>query len=211
MNHFKSEIAETLKTISPLSNETMSLLLEQINVKNYKKNERFQLYGEKAEKIGFLVQGAMIVKREDLKGNEQVIYFNIPDKTPYVGVLESLIQGDCSNAQISALEDSVLCEINYKTLIALYTKHHELETLGRKLLEKHYLIALEQGRFRQNTNAKEKQKILQSKFPEVSDIAEKKDIANYLGVTPSYYSRLMKNIKNTLHLTNVKSRLKQRT
>jgi CRP-like cAMP-binding protein len=206
MNHFKSELANSLMKISELSDSVLSILLEHINVVNYKKNEQFQPYGEKADKIGFLVQGSMIVKREDLKGNEQVIYFNVPENTPFVGVLESLIQNNNSNAQISALESSILCEINYKTLVDLYANHHELETLGRKLLEQHYLIALEQARFRQNTNASEKNEIFHAKYPEIFDVAEKKDIANYLGINPSSYSRLRKKLKNVFHLTNVKSR-----
>jgi CRP-like cAMP-binding protein len=209
MDHFVSQFKDALIQISPLSEESMGALVGLVSKKKFKKGELFQAYNEKAVNIGFLVQGAMLVKRNEEDGKEKVIYFNLPEKTPYVGVLESLIQAEISNVQISAVQDdTIICVIEYQKLISLFAKFHELETLGRKLLEKHYLIALKQGRFRQNNKAKEKIEILKQEFPEVNKIFDQKDIASYLGVDPSHYSRLKKNIKNLFHLTNVKSLLK---
>ena len=188
--HHLDEIKSIVERVYRPEKNSLDELLNQVEIRQIKKSEDFQKVHTPATEIGVLIQGALIVKRHEADGNEKVVFFNTPKRTPFVGVLESLIKDEVSNVQIKALEDSWLGVINYKTLLKLYSKHHELETLGRKIMEKHYLIALEQARFRQNSVAKEKLEIAMRDFPEMVGLCEKKDWANYIGVKPSTFSRM---------------------
>lgn len=194
-DHCIAQIKSTVHSIYQPEDQSLDILLEHIYIKEVKKSEDFQKVHDPAIEIGVLVQGALMVKRHEDDGSEKVVFFNTPDKTPFVGVLDSLIKDEASNTQIKALEDSWLGVINYKDLLKLYGEHHELETLGRKILEKHYLIALEQARFRQNTEGKEKLVIAERDFPEIAKLCEKKDWANYIGVKPSTLSRLLEKFR----------------
>lgn len=190
--HCIEEIKSILESIHQPKDDSLDKLLEHVQIERYNKSEEFQRIHTPATKIGVLLQGAMMVKRHEDNGDEKVVFFNTPDKTPFVGVLESLIKNEESTVQIKALADSWIGVIEYQKLLDLYSKHHELETLGRKILEQHYLVALEQARSRQNTEGKEKWAIAERDYPRIFELCEKKDIANFIGVQPSTFSRMKK-------------------
>ncbi len=191
-NHCIWEIRTILESIHQPKDDSLDKLLEHVQIERYNKSEEFQRIHTPATKIGVLLQGAMMVKRHEDNGDEKVVFFNTPDKTPFVGVLESLIKNEESTVQIKALADSWIGVVEYQKLLDLYSERHELETLGRKILEKHYLMALEQARFRQSTAAKVKWSIIERDYPQIFELCEKKDIANFIGVQPSTLSRLKK-------------------
>lgn len=193
--HCIAEIKARLEKIYEPLDESLDVLLSYVEVRSIKKSEQFQKEYAPSKEIGLLLQGTMIVKRLEKNGKEKVVFFNTPDRTPFVGTLETLIKDEESNVQIIALEDSWLGVINYKKLLKLYGEYHQLERLGRKILEFHYLIALEQARFRQNTPAKEKWDIAEREFPRVFELCDKKDFANYIGVNPSTFSRLLEKFR----------------
>lgn len=192
--HHISYIKEVLQTFHHLEDDALNQLLNLVQIKPYKKGEYFQKEYTPAVNIGILIQGTLMVRRFEEDGFENIVYFNTPDKTPFVGVLESLIKREDSITQIQALTDSYVGSIKYQDLLNLYSTNHEIESLGRKLVEHHYLIALDQGRYRKSNDDKKKYLILKEKHPEVLEMCKKQDIANYIGCTPNSFSRLLKNI-----------------
>jgi CRP-like cAMP-binding protein len=194
LDHYQIELRDSILKIHPLPKNKMGLLLDKVSIKKIKKGELFLKRNEIATQLGFLIQGALLVKTLEENGNELVVHFNIPSKTPFVGAMSSLAHNDYSNTEITALEDSYLGVINYQELLKLYERHHVLETLGRKILERQYLSAIEDARFRHGKTTNEKFKLFKEQYPEVQNLCMERDIANFLGVKSSYFSRFKKKL-----------------
>jgi CRP-like cAMP-binding protein len=203
--HHISHIKEVLQSFHPLKEESLNQLLDLVQIKPYKKGEYFQKEYTPAINIGILIQGALMVRRFEEDGTENVVYFNTPDKTPFVGVLESLIKQEDSITQIQAFTESYIGSIKYQDLQNLYSTNIEINSLGRKLIEHHYLIALEQGRYRKSNDDKKKFLILLEKHPIVLELCKKQDVANYIGCTPPSFTRLLKTIEHSENLPFGKS------
>lgn len=95
--------------------------------------------------------------------------------------------------QIIALEDAELLQITKRSLEKLYQTFPTFERFFR-LLNENAAIAL-QDRIVQNLseNADSKYQEFRKKYPALRNRLSNKKIASFLGVTPEYFSHILKN------------------
>jgi signal-transduction protein with cAMP-binding, CBS, and nucleotidyltransferase domain len=189
------EIKSFLNKISPLPKEAWKILAGKLEREKFDKGAVFQEFRVPAPKIAFIVGGVFKVEQFDpVSGQPTVIFFNEPEKTKLVGVLESLLKQVVSDVRITSVVDAVVYQVDYKVIEALYDQFSKVDRLGRKIMEKQYLLALEQARFRQQTVAKEKFFVLKNQLGKYFDLVSKQDRASFIGIDPSSFSRLLKKI-----------------
>lgn len=85
------------------------------------------------------------------------------------------------------------CEIlvaNYADIEKLYSKHHSLEHLGRKIAE-FYFLEKEQKEIEMGLlDADKRYEIFQLRFPGIESYIPQYHIASYLGISPTQLSRI---------------------
>lgn len=187
LDHIKSH----LEAISIIEPQVWNELSEKLRKKNLKKGQVFQKSDSVVSMVGFVVVGCLMVKSVK---DESVLFFNEPSETPFVGVLESLISPDPtpSNVNITATTDVTIYAIAYSEIEALYNRFHSFERFGRKLMERQYLLALKQSRFRQSNDGAEKLAAFKKGMGSFFTSIPKSDTASYLGINQSTLSRLLK-------------------
>lgn len=98
---------------------------------------------------------------------------------------------------IEALEDSVICEIQYKDWIKLKQEHVCWKELLILFLEKAFVIKEKREREFLLLSATERYTIFKEEFPGLEHRIKQHHIASYLGISPVSLSRL----KNALICT----------
>lgn len=128
----------------------------------------------------------------DDSGRQHTLYF--PHEDWWVGDFKSFKTEQESYMEILALEDAVLLQISKASLEKLYTSLPIFERFFR-ILNENAGIAL-QDRIVQNfsKNAEKKYLEFHSKYPALHNRLSHKRIASFLGVTPEYFSQMLKKI-----------------
>ena len=103
---------------------------------------------------------------------------------------ESLFTGRPSKKAIQVLEDSELIAINSTELFKLYDKHHDIESLFRKIFEAALVDTVNRVESIQFHTAEERYNYLIKEAPDVLKRVPLKYIASYLGITPVSLSRI---------------------
>ncbi len=138
----------------------------------------------------YIVNGLFETAIVDDLGKTHSLYF--PHEDWWVGDFKSFNTGKESHMEIQALEDSVLLQITKSSLVNLYKALPIFEQFFR-VLNENAAMAL-QDRIVQNysQNAEKKYSEFQEKYPALHNRLSQKRIASFLGVTPEYFSQMLK-------------------
>lgn len=104
--------------------------------------------------------------------------------------MQSIYSKKPSLFQIQLLEDCQLIEIKYRELEKLYTRYHEIESIGRLLAIECFLEESEYSRLFQMFSSKHRYIQLLEKYPDIINRVSLGYIASYIGVTQVQLSRI---------------------
>jgi CRP-like cAMP-binding protein len=110
----------------------------------------------------------------------------------WTGNLKSFLKQSPSDFSIQAIEDTVLLRLNKLQVEELYSKVPKFERYFRILLQNRLLATQERVAHHLSSSASEKYRQFLEKFPNIEKRVPLKHIASYLGITPTYLSRLRK-------------------
>ncbi|WP_044203594.1 Crp/Fnr family transcriptional regulator [Flammeovirga sp. OC4] len=177
---------------SDLKEDVLSELFACFSVRSLEKNDFFSQKGEYAHKVGFLMNGvirAFYLNEEGKEYNKQ--FFVGPS---LIGPYTSLLTNTPNLIPQQALTDCEILEAEYKDIEALYSKHHALEKLGRKIAE-HYFLEKEKKELEMGLlEGEERYVIFQKEFPNLEQQIPQYHIASYLGISATQLSRIRKGI-----------------
>jgi len=128
-----------------------------------------------------------------LDGREINTYFAC-DKQ-FISSFSSFITQTASQETLEAIEDTVIWELSYTSLNALYNNTSKFEKLGRILAEKNYLCVMDRTLAMQTKTAKQKYiDFLQTNDKKIIQRVPQHMIASFLGIAPESLSRVRKEI-----------------
>lgn len=145
---------------------------------------------EIANKIFFIKKGGMVLYHIHPKtGEERAINFFIPDYHPVATVAKSFAYGSPSKYRLATFTNSQFIEISKENITKLRT-HPELGELFQNygvmtLLDKNELRAM-----LISLSSEEMLQYLHTNFPQIIQQVPSKYIANFLGITPQWLSKL---------------------
>ena len=76
----------------------------------------------------------------------------------------------------------------------MYKKHHQLDTLGRKIAEFYFLEKEQKEIEMALLDADKRYLLMREKFPHIENEIPQYHIASYLGISPTQLSRIRKNL-----------------
>jgi len=175
---------------SYIDDEAFAEVQKYFSEKQLVKNEFFTQEGQIAKEIGFLKEGIIRAYYRDIDGKEFTKQFFVAPCI--IGAYSSLLTSEPSAIIQQALTNCSLAVAQYKDIVSLYSEHHSLERLGRKIAEFYYLEKekklIEQAVF----DAEKRYAIFRERFPDLEAIIPQYHIASYVGVTPTQLSRIRK-------------------
>ena len=166
----------------------MEELIDLFKPASLKKNEVFARDGEYCNQVGFLNKGIVRAYFVNDEGKEYTKQFFVGPTI--IGAYTSLLTRQANKIAQQALIDCEIIVANYADIEKLYSKHHSLEHLGRKIAE-FYFLEKEQKEIEMGLlDADKRYEIFQLRFPGIESYIPQYHIASYLGISPTQLSRI---------------------
>lgn len=176
-----------LKSISQLKEESTKEFLSKCQTSTFKKGHQLVKPGQVSQYLYFVKSG--MGKVYYLKEEKELIDW-FSDEGNLLTSVTSFLTHQPSRHFVQLMEDSVLIGISYRDLEELFSKHHDLERLGRQLC----IMALVQLQDRVNAmqfqTAKERYDHFLVQFPNCINRISLGELASYLGMTQVTLSRI---------------------
>jgi CRP/FNR family transcriptional regulator, anaerobic regulatory protein len=179
-----------LNSVSQLSDLTKSDLENSLKQFEFAKGEVILKQGQVCNYLYFVDKGLLrLYYIRD--GKEVTDYFATEQNI--IGGIDSFFSRRSSEKVIEAIEQSNLFGISFNDLEKLYTKHHDLEKVGRLLSVGAFLSMQERIFAIQFHTAKQRYSDLIKNNPDILLRVPLGQIASYLGITQVTLSRIRSN------------------
>ncbi len=169
------------------SSEPLDELIEQFTFQKFDKKQLIIKEGETSDAVFFILEG--LVRIYYVKEDKEITNWFIKENMLFASTY-SILTGNQNYSNYEAIEDSLVLTIKYAVLESFYAKYHQLEYLGRKIVEKYY------GTFMKKTydvlflSADERYHIFVKEHYDILNRVPLKYIASFLGITQETLSRL---------------------
>lgn len=147
--------------------------------------------GEVEKHLYFIVSG--IQKSYYLHGNkEHIIAFAYPPS--FSGIPESFFTQTPSRYYLESITDARLLRISYEQHLQFMTDHREIETLFRKITETFLNGVIQRQHEIMALDMEDRFKVFVKRSPHLLQLLPQKDIASYLRIDPTNFSKLINRI-----------------
>lgn len=127
------------------------------------------------------------------EGKQHVMFFAY--NPSFSGIMESFFTQTPSKYYLESITDSKLLRLSYKKHKQLIQEHRELETLFRKLTEQFLISIIERHHQLMAFNTETRFKNFVKRSPHLLNMISQKDIASYLRIDSTNFSKLINTIK----------------
>ena len=181
-------VREWLTSYSHLNDEAWTALSKKLREVQVNKNGVFQRAHRPADRMGFLLDGALYANYADEQRKHRVAFFCLTSVNRVVCDLGAFTEGSKASMSIVATEPSRLLVVDRQDLYTLYEAHPSIERLGRRMAEYSYARAMERiGRMELRNLARAED--LYNRYKVVFHRFPNKLIAQYLGMAEGELSR----------------------
>lgn len=127
------------------------------------------------------------------EGKQHIMFFAYGPS--FSGVMESFLTQTPSKYCLETITDSKLLRLSYEKHTQLIKENRELETLFRKVTEHFLLGIIERHHELMAFNTETRFKNFINRSPHLLNMISQKDIASYLRIDPTNFSKLINTIK----------------
>ena len=126
-------------------------------------------------------------------GKQHVMFFAYPPS--FSGIVESFLTQRPSKYFLETITDSTFLRISYAKHTELISKHRELETLFRKITEMFLVGIIERHHELLAYKVEERFRNFVTRSPHLLNMIPQKDLASYLRIDATNFSKLINNVK----------------
>jgi CRP-like cAMP-binding protein len=184
MNLLLEDIARHI-TLDPEEQEKLSSLFE---IKSYKAKTILLRKGEICNYVYFINKG--ILRNYALDRNDIEHLFRIADRGCWISSFKSFQTQTPSDFCIEVIEDAEVVQFSYKNFELLTQNIPKTERYFRILMSNQLIDFSERIKDSLTLTAEENYIQFVKKFPSLANQIAQKHIASYIGVTPSFFSRM---------------------
>lgn len=188
--HIKNIILHQNIVLAETAWEDFEKIWEVVKIK---RKTIISLPGEIEKHLYFVTEGVQRVFYYDEFNREASLVFTYPYS--FAGVLDSFMLQHSSKYYFETLTTSVLLRTTYHQFQEVSKKHPPLEIFTNKTM--HYVLSglLERIVELQCFSSEEKFKKLLQRSPHILQLIPHKYLANYLGIDPTNFSKLLNTVK----------------
>lgn len=176
-----------IKSIVPLTNVEEHEVSKCLCLKKVSRGEHLVQENQVCNDLVFITKGFF---RLFIMNNGDEVTIHLESSGHFITAFQSFISRSPSNEYLHAVTDAEIVTINYENLQKLYKQSHNIERLGRLMVEKHFLGKEQRVISFIRESAEERYKNLMQKRPEFLLNLPLQHIASYLGMKPETLSRI---------------------
>jgi CRP-like cAMP-binding protein len=173
--------------MQPLSPALTAALLAVSTQESLPAHRQLLQPGQVARRVYFLETG--LVRGYTLLHGREVSSWFMQAGDFVISILSFFTQQP-SDEYLELLEPAVVHSITYEQLQDLYRDFPEFNFIGRRLIEKYYVLSEQRARHLRAHTAAERYELLLRDFPTVFQRVAVQHIASHLGMAPETLSRL---------------------
>lgn len=174
--------------IHPLKPVSVEALLPCFSLKNFSKKEFLVKQGQVSDELNFIYLGSVREFYEDTDANETNTWFGLENSVAISTY--SFFSQKPSLTNIQALEDVQAVVLKHSDLHKLFDQFHDIERLGRLIVEQ-YLVQIEEMKIMlQTLSARERYEYMIKHKPEFIQRIPLKYLASFLGIQLETLSRV---------------------
>jgi CRP/FNR family transcriptional regulator, anaerobic regulatory protein len=176
-----------------LSDEQKEILLGAFNTKKLRKKQFLSQEGDTGKGPAFVTRGILRTYSLDKNGVEHILQF--APAGWWVGDIKSINTQQPGTLFIDAVEDTEIIWIYKSMLDKLFINIPALERFFRILAENALINYQERLVGNLSFSAMERYNAFCTKYPSLTECLPQKYVASYIGVTPEFLSKMLKNAK----------------
>lgn len=174
--------------IHPLKPASVEALLPCFSLKNFSKKAFLVKQGQVSDELNFVYSGSVREFFEDNNANETNTWFGLENSVAISTY--SFFSQKPSLTNIQALEDVQAVVLKHSDLHKLFDQFHDIERLGRLIVEQ-YLVQIEEMKIMlQTLSARERYEYMIKHKPEFIQRIPLKYLASFLGIQLETLSRV---------------------
>lgn len=174
--------------IHPLKPASVEALLPCFSLKNFSKKDFLVKQGQVSDELNFVYSGSVREFFEDTDANETNTWFGLENSVAISTY--SFFSQKPSLTNIQALEDVQAVVLKHSDLHKLFDQFHDIERLGRLIVEQ-YLVQIEEMKIMlQTLSARERYEYMLRHKPEFVQRIPLKYLASFLGIQLETLSRV---------------------
>lgn len=187
-----NQITSYLQSIHPVSVDILDAYLSEWSQFDAPRKTILTAAGKTEHYLYLVIEG--IQKSYYLRdGKEHVIAFTYP--LSFSGIPESFLSQSPSRYYLETINESTFIRLSYEQHQKLLKKYRPIETLFRKATEQILIGVLERHYELMAYNIEERFKSLMQRSPHLLNMVPHKDLASYLRIDPTNFSKLLASVK----------------
>lgn len=184
-----------IETTIPVSDELWNVIRNEWKEIHVKKGDKLVGYGELNTKVFFVLSGSLEISLILNDGSSKSVWFYLDELFNFAYTQDSVFLGIPTKYEITVLEDSILLQGDAQVMEKTAEKFPELYrfkadgVLQDSILVneiRNHIITLKPLDFVQ---------YLHNNFPIFMERIPAKNIANFMGITPEWYSKLKRKLR----------------
>jgi CRP-like cAMP-binding protein len=176
-----------------LSPDEQAHFIGMLQFKSVKKREMLLQEGDICRYSTFVTQGCLRSYNLDKNGFEHVLAFAPPGW--WIADMYSFISQKPGTLYIEALEPTEVLQLSKEDQERLYVDIPKFERFFRIIIENSLVSSQQRVLNNLSLTAQERYQNFCKKYPTLIHSLPRKQIASYIGVTPEFFSKMVKNMK----------------
>lgn len=181
-----------IEHIVSLTDEEFDRIIAAFRERVLKKGQYLLLQGNQCNSDVFLLSGSLMQYYDDPKGNTHIVQFAFANW--WIADWDSILRRTPSAYHIRALESSVVMEIDYERLKALFVEVPKMENYFRVIFQRGFAAQQRRIGWLQRT-ASERYQEFRLAYPDFEKSLSQAHVASFLGITRESLSRLKAKIQ----------------
>lgn len=182
-------LVEKINEISGMSEESMRLLYAHTHTQQLLRGQMLLKEGQVCRNIYFIETGQL---RTYYVKNGKEINLNFSFENNFVTNLKSFLSGTPSDYYIKASEPTLVWKFTNEQLLLLYQQSCELESFGRKLMERLLIKQEDHSNLFKLYSPTERYHYVAKYYPNLLQRVSLSQLASYLGISRETISRIRK-------------------
>ena len=185
-----SQFFRKVSIYSELSEAGKRSWQDLLREESYKKGEHFVTLGQIPTKVGFVSRG-LFSQNHISESGEMTIKYLFPEER-FAASVGAMLTGTPSAFEIVALENTKVLSYNFSEFRKLTAQHNDIASFYIRYMERHWIVEKEplEISFRHDTALQRYHDFLDT-YPGLIQRLKKHQVASYLGITPTQFSRLL--------------------
>ena len=192
LNKFREKIEE----YTSIDDKHWEDIKQNCTILSIKKKEILVKYNNSTDALFFIVSGSFEISQTFNNGDVKTVWFFLDDMFDIMGCFDSVFLGIATKYEITAIENSTVIKFSYNLIESWLKKYPYLNEFIRKDIINDLVNLFEIRNHMSSHSSLEFIKYLKTNYPNILDRIPNKNIAELMGITPEWYSKLQKRIND---------------